>query len=185
MESRSFSLRELLLAGLWLALLLGLAYHLAFYRPIQAELSALSAQNARLDSQILSAAAKVNEMNTMQQELDEILARPEEDITEIAPYDNKQAVLTQLYAVLGQTQDYSLSFTDPEIGADGTVRRKVSMSFRCADYASAKAVVRDLADSPWRCLVGNLSIVGDDGDILSGSVSVTAAITYFEHTGLK
>ena len=120
-----------------------------------------------------------------EQELDEILASPEGHITEIAPYDNKQAVLTQLYAVLAQTQDYSLSFTDPAVGADGTVRRKVSMSFRCADYASAKAVIRDLADSRWRCLVGNLSIVGDDGDLLGGSVSVTATITYFEHTGLK
>ena len=47
-----------------------------------------------------------------------------EEITEIAPYDNKEVVLNQLYGILGRTQDYSLSFTDPDVQEDGTVVQK-------------------------------------------------------------
>lgn len=185
MRKRSISARGILLSILWAVLALGLLYHMAFYRPLQRELEKLAADEALLDSQILAAASRVNAMDTMDQELEEILARSAEEVTEIAPYDNKQAVLSELSGILAQTQDYSLSFTDPEISADGMVRRKVSMSFRCADYAAAKAVIRDLTDSRWRCLVGNLSITGDDGDVFGDTVSVTATITFFEHTGLN
>ena len=123
-------------------------------------------------------------MDEMQAELDELLARPAEALTEIAPYDNKEVVLTQLYGILARTQDYSLDFTDPQVQDDGTVRRNISMSFSCASYDAAKAVIRDLTDSQWRCLVNNLSIAAEE-NMMTDAVKVTATITFFEHTGLN
>ena len=157
---------------------------MGFYTPLQNELASINGQANQIDSEINTAMAKVASMDAMQAELDEIFSRPEDEITEIAPYDNKEVVLTQLYGILGQAEDYSLSFTDPSVEAGGTVRRNISMSFSCADYASAKAIIRDLTDSRWRCLVSNLSIVASEGDLMNNPVTISATITFFEHTGL-
>lgn len=184
MKKSKLSARETVMLVFLAVLLIGLAYYMGFYTPLQSELSSISNQCADIDTQITASMVKINSMNSMQEELDEIFSRPADEITEIAPYDNKEVVLTQLYGILAQTQDYSLSFTDPDVQKDGTVRRNISMSFHCADYNAAKAVIRDLTDSQWRCLVGNLSIVGDEKNILEGGVSVTATITFFEHTDL-
>ena len=94
-------------------------------------------------------------------------------------------VLNQLYGILGRTTDYSLSFTDPEVQEDGTVRRNISMSFHCDSYTDAKDVIGDLTDSQWRCLVSNLSITCSEGDMMAYGVDVSATITFFEHTGLN
>ena len=148
-------------------------------------MASLDARSTDYDTQITTAIAKVTKMDQMQKELDEIFARPANEITEIAPYDNKEVILNQLYGILGRTTDYSLSFTDPSVGEDGTVRRNISMSFHCASYDAAKEVIRDLTDSQWRCLVSNLAISCDEGDMMNNEVTVTMTITFFEHTGLN
>ena len=117
----------------------------------------------------------------MQAELDEIFARPKDEITEIAPFDNKEVVLSQLNGILQRSEEYSLNFAEPSIQDDGTVRRNVAMNFRCVDYKSAKSIIKSLTDSQWRCLVSNLS-VSSSGDLMAGSVQVNATITFFEST---
>lgn len=184
MKKAKLTARETVMLLFLVVLLVGVIYYMAFYTPLQEELTSIAIQSADIDTQITTAMAKVNSMDEMQAELDEILSRPADEITEIAPYDNKEVVLTQLYGILGQTEDYSLNFTDPDVQEDGTVRRNISMSFRCATYSAAKSVIRDLTDSQWRCLVSNLSIVAESGSLLTDPVTVSATITFFEHTDL-
>ena len=184
MKKAKLTARESIMLVFLVVLLIGVGYYMGFYTPLQNELASIAAQSADCDTQIATAMAKVGKMNTMQEELDEIFSRPAGEITEIAPYDNKEVVLNQLYGILGRTSEYSLNFTDPAVQDDGTVRRNISMSFRCESYGDAKEVIRDLTDSQWRCLVSNLAIVADDGNLTRNAVSVSATITYFEHTGL-
>ncbi len=184
MKKSKLSTRETFMLVFLVALLIGVGYYMGFYTPLQNELASIATQSAQVDTQITTSMAKVAKMDEMQAELDEILSRPADEITEIAPYDNKEVVLNQLYGILGRTQDYSLNFTDPEVQPDGTVRRNISMSFGCASYTAAKDVIRDLTDSQWRCLVSNLSIVSENGDTMNDPVTVTATITFFEHTDL-
>ena len=184
MKKTKLSARESAMLVLLLVLLIGVGYYLGFYVPLQEELASVASQSNEIDTKILTSMAKVKKMDTMQAELDEILARPANELTEIAPYDNKEVVLNQLYGILAQTDDYSLTFIDPDVQKDGTVRRNISMSFRCSDYESAKAVINDLTTSHWRCLVSNLAISSAEGNMLEESVTVTATITFFEHTGL-
>lgn len=185
MKKSKLTAREGAMLVFLLVLLIGVGYYLGFYVPLQEELSSIAIQSNNIDTQITTSLAKVGKMNKMQTELDEILSRPAAELTEIAPYDNKEVVLNQLYGILGQAEDYSLNFTDPDVQKDGTVRRHISMTFRCADYEAAKAVINDLTSSHWRCLVSNLSITSEDGDMLEDGVTVTATITFFEHTGLN
>ena len=184
MKKAKLTARESIMLVFLVVLLICVGYYMGFYTPLQNELASIAAQSANCDTQIATAMAKVGKMNTMQEELDEIFSRPADEITEIAPYDNKEVVLNQLYGILGRTSEYSLNFTDPAVQDDGTVRRNISMSFRCESYADAKEVIRDLTDSQWRCLVSNLSIVSPDGDMMQTGVTVAATITFFEHTDL-
>ena len=185
MKKAKLSLRETVMLVFLVVLLVGVGYYMGFYTPLQEDMTSIAAQSADCDSQITTSMTKITKMDEMQAELDEIFARPADEITEIAPYDNKEVVLNQLYGILGQANDYSLNFTDPDVQDDGTVRRNISMSFRCADYASAKAIIRDLTDSQWRCLVSNLAITSENENMMENGVTVTATITFFEHTGLN
>ena len=184
MKNGKVSGREAFMLVFLVALVVGVVYYMGFYTPLQNDLSSIATQSAEVDSQITTAMAKVSKMDSMQQELDEIFANASDKVTEIAPYDNKEVVLNQLYGILGRTQDYSLSFTDPTVQADGTVRRNISMNFHCASYEDSKEVIRDLTNSQWRCLISNLAIAGDANNEMEFGVTVTATITFFEHTGL-
>ena len=210
MRNRALSTREILLLLFLVVLLVGVGYYLFFYQPLQAELADLANQSSDLDSQIQVAAAKAASMDSMQAELDEILSRPADQITEIAPYDNAKVVMSQLNGILSASEEYKLSFQDPVIEENGTVRRNVSMEFLCKDYNSAKAITKSLSASHWRCLINSLSIAtSDDGrvflrgqeadpdaaaeeadedvvydGIMSMPVTVKATIVFFESTNI-
>lgn len=183
-KSSKLSSREMVMVVLLIVLVIGVAYYLGFYTPLQEELATIASQSSSVDSQITAASSRIARMDMMQAELDEIFARPEDEITEIAPYDNKEVVLNQLNGILQASLEYNLSFAEPSIQDDGTVRRNVVMNFRCADYASAKSIIRALTDSQWRCLVSNLSLSGS-GNVMDGEVQVNATITFFESTNLS
>lgn len=185
MKKPKLSMRETVMIVFLVVLLVGVIYYMGFYTPLQEELARVDTDIAEIDAQISTSMLEVKKMDAMQAELDEILAQPEDEITEIAPYDNKEVVLNQLYLILGHSEEYTLSFVDPEVADDGTVRRNITMQFKCDDYPSAKTIIKNLTESPWRCLVGNVSIAGDYENVQANSVSVTATITYFEHTGLN
>ncbi len=183
MKKSKISTRDLFMLILLAILIIGVGYYMGFYTPLQQELADLEAQAAAVDAQVNAATAKISSMDAMQRELDEIFARPADEITEIAPYDNKEVVLSQLNGILQRSDNYNLSFADPSVQADGIVRRNVSMTFSCPDYDSAKSIIQDLNDCQWRCLVSNLSIAGG-GNIMEGAVQVSATITFFESINL-
>lgn len=184
MKKAKISTREILMLILLTVLVVGASYYMGFYTPLQQELNNLAEEAASIDSLITISSSQVSAMNTMQSELDEIFARPEEEITEIAPYDNKEVVFNQLNGILQLSDNYNLSFADPTVQEDGTVRRNVSMSFSCPDYASAKSILEALNDSHWRCLISNLSVSGG-GNVMDGPVQISASITFFESTNLQ
>ena len=185
MKKSKLTARESVMLAFLVVLLIGVSYYMGFYTPLQAELASIASQQADVETQITTAAGKVGKMNEMQAELDEILKTPADQLTEIAPFDNKEVVLTQLNGILARTQEYNLDFVEPQVQDDGTVRRNVSMRFKCSSYEAAKAVIKDLTDSHWRCLVSNLSIAGTDKNMMRDHVEVSATITFFEHTDLK
>lgn len=185
MKKRSLSTKELLMVAALLILVVGVVYYMGFYQPLQNEITDIRNQSSQLDAQIVAATSKLSTMNAMQAELDEILAQDKNHITEIAPFDNKLVVMSELHGILASTLNYNLSFSDPAINEDGTVRRNVSVSFSCQNYKTAKAILDALASNHWRCLVNNVSINGTENDVMQGQVSVSTTITFFESTKLS
>ena len=175
--------RRMPLAVLVAVVFLGAAYYLGFFKPMEQEMARIAAQTTQVESQLNGVAAQIARMDVMQGELN-VLFEKENDLTEIAPYDNKEVVLSQLNGILQESLEYSLNFAEPSIQEDGTVRRNVTMSFRCRDFDSAKNVIENLAGSQWRCLVSNLAL-SSPTDIMEGEVLVNATITFFESTKLN
>lgn len=180
---KQLSVRELAILLLLLVICVGIAYRIFFFIPLQEELAAISTQSEALDAQILQAAEKAADMEAMRSELDEMFTGAVSEPPEIPPYDNRDGVLRQLNLVLQQSEEYSLQFSEPVMDTEGTVRRNVTMTVHCTSFAAAKTIIQDLSDSPWRCLITNLSITGN-GNLLDGPVQISATITFLESTKL-
>jgi len=182
--NKKLSKRDIFVVIFLLILIIGVCYYLFFLTPLRNDLADLNTQIEAANTQLEESSVKAASMNKMQAELDEILSRPANKITEIAPYDNAKALMNELNDILAQGTEYSISFADPEIGEDGIVRRDVNLSFTASDYDSAKAIVEQLANNRWRCLITDVSVSGED-DISTGSVSVQAVMKFFESTNLS
>lgn len=183
MKAMRLSTRELVLLGALLLFALGAWYYIGFLMPLQNEMVSLQGELSLAAEQTTAAQTRVDSMNAMKKELDDILASSQGEPTEIAPYDNKDVVYNELNAILYGT-DYTFTFAEPEIQDDGIVRRVVTMNFRCAGYEDAKEIVTALSNNRWRCLVGNLSLASSD-NLMSDEVQVTATVTFFESTKLE
>lgn len=162
MKRSKLTSREIWMLAFLAVLLVGIIYYLGFYMPMQQEMLRISTESAEADTMIDESLHKASDMKKMETELEVILAQPKDKITEIAPYDNKEVVLANLNGILSRTLEYSLSFEDPVVGTDGTVRRNISMNFSCETYDAAKAVIQDLTRSKWRCLVTDCSLAADE-----------------------
>ena len=184
MKTKKFSAKELILVVFLVVLLVGVSYYMFYYTPLQEELKQISDQSLDVDSQTTLATAKLTSMSRMQKELDEIFAKPQNEITEIAPYDNAKVIMNELNGILASSINYKLTFADPVIGKDGTVRRTVGMNFNCANYAAAKQIINNLTSGHWRCLMNSLTI-NSESNIRSEGVVCSASIVFFESTNLQ
>ena len=119
----------------------------------------------------------------MEQELKEIMAKPEDEIIELAPYDNLIEVVNLLDDYLREhTEQYSLTHPDPKVTDDGTVRRVITMQLRCDSYSDALGIIRDLNDSKWRCVITDTELypIGESDDLERSQVSLKVTITFYE-----
>lgn len=190
--AKKLSSREVFMLIILVVLVVGSCWYMFFYTPLQNEILDIQAKSAQLDTDIATAAAKAAKMKSMQDEVDAILARPADEITEIAPYDNATVVIAQLNGILSASEEYNLTFRDVAVNSDGTVRRVINMTFRCESYASARSIVDALSGSHWRCIVNSVNmsvpkkeIERDDvPNIMKYPVEVTAQVTFFESKNL-
>jgi len=178
MSGYKLSQKDTILVFVLAIIVIGAVYYMAFYTPLQNEMASIANQSSELDTEIAVTDQKVSSMETMQAELDEILSRPADEITEIAPYNNAKNIMNFLHGILGS--NYEMSAPDPQIDKDGTVRRSINLSFTCEDYASAKAILKSLASWKYRCLLENITISGSEEGLASGEVNVSATMTFFE-----
>ena len=169
---RQLSARELILLGLLLVLVVVGGYVMLFYLPMNAELERLGQEKESCEEQL-----QVEDKRRMERELDEIFAADPNPVS-IAPYDNLQPVMFELNAILQSTPEYSLSFgtVDTE---EAIIRRQILLSYTSGSYEGAKAVLQQLHDSAYRCMLDDVSISMGEGD--DGNVSVNASLVFFEY----
>lgn len=178
--NRAFSTREKALILILVVVLLVACYYFLVVRNVADTLAANDTRMQDVQEQVDRQTALAEVRDRMRGELDAL--GDEDDLPEVAPYDNLRNELDELNGLLPQTTTYDLDFSQPE--RDGTlVRRAVSISFTVPDYRTALDVVRSLENGPYRCQVTDCSLTGKmlaDGSV--ESVSAVLDVTYFETT---
>ncbi len=178
MFTYSFSDREKALLIVLLCLLLGVFYYFVVQVPVSTRME--QTQAAAEDSMVLEM-IKAGKMQRVQAAID--AADADTRKAEISPYNNIQNVMVQLDEIIGSaTADYDISFL-PIITEEGLVHRPISMTFTCADYAAAKAVLVDLNACRYRCMIDSVSIEpvsAESESIASSRVEVSLTMTFIE-----
>ena len=174
---RSLTAREWMLLGLLGLIALASSYVMLFYMPVTARRDSAKEETELCRLQIEAAQVRLEEKRRMERELQALFAQEEPPLG-LAPYDNVQAVMFELNTILSQTQEYSLSFgtVDTE---QSIVRRSISLNFTCGSYEDAKAVLQQLHDSDYRCMLDNIAV--SMGQTASDLVTVSGTIVFFEY----
>jgi hypothetical protein len=174
---RSLTAREWILLGLLGVVALVSGYVMLFYMPMTARRDAAREETELCRLQAEAAQVRLEEKRRMERELEELFAGEGEPVR-LADYDNLQPVMLELNTVLSETEDYSLSFGTVDTSRT-IVRRSISLSFTSGSYEAARATLRQLCGSAYRCLLDSvdLSIGGENG----GSVSVNGVLLFFEY----
>lgn len=174
---RSLTAREWILLGLLGVVALVSGYVMLFYMPMTARRDAARKETELCRLQAEAAQVRLEEKRRMERELEELFAGEGEPVR-LADYDNLQPVMLELNTVLSETEDYSLSFGTVDTSRT-IVRRSISLSFTSGSYEAARATLRQLCGSAYRCLLDSvdLSIGGENG----GSVSVNGVLLFFEY----
>ena len=174
---RSLTAREWILLGLLGVVALVSGYVMLFYMPMTARRDAAREETELCRLQAEAAQVRLEEKRRMERELEELFAGEGEPVR-LADYDNLQPVMLELNTVLSETEDYSLSFSTVD-ASQTIVRRSISMSFTTGTYESAKAVLQQLHDSAFRCMLDGVNISIGQGE--RDTVSVNGNVVFFEY----
>ncbi len=174
---RRMTARELVLLGILAVILLTSCYVMLFYLPVTAELERLANEIELCRTQLTAAQQRAEEKQRMERELEELLSQPEPPL-EMPAYDNLQQVMFELNAILASTEEYALSFGTVDAG-ESIVHRRISLSFTSGSYDQAKAVLQQLHDSMYRCMLDDLRLSLPSGQ--RDGVTVSGSIVFFEH----
>jgi len=183
---REFTSREKALLLVLIVILLISGYSAFFLSPLQTHISDAQAQQSDALDQLQVETVKAQQLKKMKEDLAQL--DKTESGSRIPDYDNLQNVMTQLDAILSAASDYDLSF--PQVEAQGNLMiRPVQMTFTCANYAAAKAVMKNLSDCIYRCRLDAISVSalsGEDGqDITRVPVTVTLTANFYERAAAE
>lgn len=162
-------------------LLLAAGYYFGFYLPVTQRIEA--ADTTELDSQIQLEQITAMRIRKMQQVIEENKANQS---PMVPAYNHFKAETEELNRIFAKAYKYNFQYGEPQV--DGMqIRRAMNISFQADSYDSAVAMIHEVLEGPYRCLIGDLSISdagktekGEQPDIWIRPVSVNFQLTYFE-----
>ena len=176
--NREFTTREKLLILLLCLILVGLAYYQFVDQPVRTALNNAHAERDSLLTELTAVNAKLTVMRRMRDEMEDITAGG--TVSEMKSYNNSKPEIALLNDILRGTPDYTITFADVTRDND-QIRRNFSLTFVSDKYASIQRIVKQLSESPYRCLIGDLKISVTRGKTMAeGPINVNATATFFE-----
>ena len=189
--NRAFTNREIAIILLLTLVLLVLVYYRFFYTPMQERLDYLENETATVDTQIQVEQGRARKIQEMLEQIDIGI---KEYPGEVMTYDNVKSEIDVLNGILNSAKSFEVTFQQPTANGNN-VRRRVNINFVARNYASARAIIRQLHDSEYRCMITTLSMspasrrfVHENGiyyytsytDLQNGSVNVNLSMTFYE-----
>ena len=159
--NRNFSTKEKLLIVILGILLIGLIYYKFVYVRLSTALKETRAEAQSLQTDLDAANARIAELQQMENQLSGIGSTGL--LGRMGSYNNSQAETAFLHTVLANVTNYSLSFDD--VTRDGNqIRRGFSLRYTTPNYDSAEAIMKELENGEFRCLINDVSCsVGNNG----------------------
>ena len=184
MLKRKFTVRETVLLLFMSILFLGIFYYLLVASPVNEEISKCSSQQVPVEDDISTELIKASRKKKMLDEMEQSAGEPQ---GELKPYNNLNDAMRELYQALEEAESYNISFS--EARASGTiVRRDISIAFQAGSYEQVRTILRNMANSQFRCIIKDMDISASSGRgesrgmASAGAVSVSVMITYYETT---
>lgn len=176
--SRSFTTKEKLLLLLLCLILVGLAYYQFVDQPVRQALDAAHAEAESLTTELKTVEAKLQKMRRMRAEMEDITAGG--TASEMGSYNNSKAEIAMLNDVLRDTLEYSITFANVTRNGD-QIRRNFTLQFTTDNYQTVERILSSLAESHYRCLVGDVRCsASKEGNVLTGNITINATATFFE-----
>ena len=175
--SRDFTLKEKILLLILSLALIGLAYYQFIDQSVRSELAIAQSEKESLQVELDAVQMRLAQLKKMEQEMADLSGDTSLGI--MGSYNNSKAEIALLNDILGDTQQYSISFSDVTRNGD-LIRRNFSLQFTASDYEEAMQMLTRLSRSECRCRLGNIYCESEDGNVLKGPVSVSATATFYE-----
>ena len=151
--SRDFSTKEKILIVVLLLVLVALAYYRFVHIPCNDAIMTAHSERDMYQTELIAVQAKEAQIRKMKEELDSLGEL--QSTSRMESYNNSKAELSLLNSILESARDYSITFVN--VTRDGDqIRRNFNLSFTTNNYASAKKIISSLADSEYRCLIGDV-----------------------------
>lgn len=174
--SRDFTIREKIVLLLLALVLIGLAYYQFVDKPVRTSIARAENEKAALELELQTVQLKVAQLEKMQNEIDSITSSG--SINRMPSYNNSKEVNKLLNSVLGKL-DYAITFSNVTRSGD-QIRRNISLRFTAPNYSSMEQVIDKLAQSEYRCLIGNVSCSLNNERDGSKTVVVNLTATFYE-----
>ena len=181
--SRDFTRKEKLLIALLLLILAALAYYQFLDQPVRQGIASAQAEQESLRVELEAVNAKIKTLEKMRRELEELNGA--EAVSLMPSYNNSKAELALLNDILeGNVIQYSVSFSDVTRKGD-QIRQNFSIQFSTRSYSEMQWVLEQLANSPYRCLIGDIRCTLSTSwnktlDEELTTINVSATATFFE-----
>lgn len=171
----TFSSREKVLMFLCAILALGIFYYQVVYKNVTDGIAKYD--TAELQDELTIAQTKAAKEAMMKKTINDSSSTAQKGT--ISVYNNLANEVNALGSILNnQAENISITWSSPTV-ADTTVRRQTAISFKAADYASARTLIQAISDNPYRNIISNVAI---SNDTKSGFCTATLTVTFFETT---
>jgi hypothetical protein len=177
--SRDFTVREKALLIFLSLVLLGLFYYQFVDQPVRTALNTAQSEKDSLQTELDAVNLQIARLTQMQDELSSI--KGSNTVSMMASYNNSKAELALLNDALTAASKYTVTFAN--VTRDGDqIRRDFTLQFTAPNYETVERILSQLAVSPYRCLIGDITCTTSNAnrDRDTTEVDVSATATFHE-----
>ena len=178
MLMRSFTKREKGILLLLVVFLLAGLYFMVIHYPVTNRLEEIEERMLQVEDNTNLALVKAQEYNRMKKEMEEIFALPPEKVTVMPAYPNQSQLLYHYNMIFA---DLNPDIRMSEAKIEGNIAsRNVSFSVTVGGFEEAKDFVGKLTGTGYRCLLQNLTVSPEEGDMERDAMTLSGNIVFYE-----
>lgn len=174
--TRAFTLKEKILIGILILIILGLGYYKFVDMNVRDGLAAAKDSIETNQAELEISTAMLQKLQSMDKELTSYEAG---GITYLASYNNIKEEIAFLDSILKDTVSYRLNLSDPVLNGD-LIRRNISIQFVATGYEQARSIVNQFSTSQLRNIIQDISYSGGGSYNGVTTASVTMTVTFYE-----